>query len=170
MIDFGLRAGLADEAKKLGWAEAGVVFGEGEILKGEIAGKGYRVCCTKKPEVARKNAADILALDLEDLVFDLVIAKANKYVELGLGPIIFGNSRIRALQNLQKALVICKKQKSKILVSTHASDSYGLRGMKDTESFLRAVGLTQEEVAGINKAGEELLEKLTDGKIGRGEI
>jgi len=146
--------------EELGWGEAGIVTGRGEILSGKAGGKDYKVCVAKKPESARKNKADILALDFEDLVFDLVIAKTNEYVEFDLGAILFGESRLRALQNFQKALLVCRKQKNKILVSTRAENPYQLRAPKDVESFLRTMGMTQEEVSAIQKNGEELLKGL----------
>ena len=151
---------MIEEAKKLGWTDCGVLSGNGEIRKGSVAGKGYKACYTKKPEVARKNGADILALDFEELVFDLVIARSNEFVEFDLHSIIFGKSRLKALRNFQKALAICKKQKNKILVSTRALDKYQLRGMKDIESFLRTMGMSQEEISAIHKNCEELLKGL----------
>jgi len=160
MIDFGLRGELIPEAKMLGWKDCGVVSGRGEIRKGVIAGKEYKVCYATKPEVARKNRADILALDFEDLVFDLVIARNNTWVEFDLGEIVFGENRMRALQNFQKSLLICRKVKNKILVSTRAEDVYGLRSSKDIQDFLLVLGMTQEEVSRIRKNGEELLNRL----------
>ena len=163
MIDFGLRTDLGGEAKSLGWKDCGVVSGEGEALSGSISGKEgkkYSICATKKPEVARKNNADILALDFEDLIFDLVIAKNNEFVEFDLHSILFGENIQKALHCFQKALIICRKQKNKILVSTRAENRYQLRESKDVESFLRVMGMTQEEVAGISKNCDKLAEKL----------
>ena len=160
MIDFGLRADLAEEAMGLGWEKCGVVSGTGEIRKGVIDGKDYRVCYPGGPEKARKNSADILALDFRDLVFDLVIAKANKYVEFDLNSMIWADSRFRALHNFQKALQIARKQKNKILISTRAEDRYMLRSPRDAESFLRTLGMKQEEISAVGKSGKGLLEAL----------
>lgn len=173
MIDLHLKPELAQEAASLGWEHCGELGWEevtpksSRSLRDKVRNSkaDYTILLTSDAQMARQSKADILALDFGDLVFDTVIAEKSKYVEFDLHSIIFSDKQRRAVANFEKALLLARKCRNKILVSMRAGDKYELRAPRDVRAFLKVLGMTDEEAKrAVADNPKQLFEKLAKRK------
>jgi len=153
-------------ARKLGYTTLGVLgdFKQEsglELLRGvelnpanasQLKGmqkKDYSTLHAKNADILRaaEGFVDIVSLDLENLVYDLVIARELKetFVELNLHPIVFGVKRLQNLSNLTKALGIVRKSDNRLLVTLAPENEFELRAREDLSDFLEYLGFMQKE-------------------------
>lgn len=138
-------------------------------LKSRQKKEDYVLIHAKSVDILRasEGLVDIVSLDLENLVYDLVIARELKttFVELNLHPIVFGTKRIPAINNLAKALDISRKSDNRLLVTLAPENEFELRAREDLADFLEYLGFTQKErKQALEKNPQEFVEHIKGRK------
>ncbi len=178
---------ILENAKRLGYTTLGVLgdltkTGELELLRGAELNpqnssqlknrqkkEDYTLLHAKSADLLRdaEGLVDIVSLDLENLVYDLVIARElkNTFVEFNLHPIVFGQKRMQAINNLSKALDISRKSKNRVLITLHPENEFELRSKEDLGDFLEYLGFTQKErKQALEKNPQDFIKEIKDRK------
>ena len=109
----------------------------------------YSLIHSSSVELVRScgKLVDIIALDLESLVYDPVIASLLKdaFIELDLSSVVFSQRRMRAMSSLARALEIARKSDNRLLISLRPKDQWQLRSLSDMRDLLEVLGFSRGE-------------------------